>query len=53
MVQQIYQAAVGQALTGKFDTEQLVGKTVVVDLVDGVRDGQPTGYTEVKRVKRA
>jgi hypothetical protein len=53
MVQQIYQAAVGRALTGKFDTEQLVGKTVVVDLVDGVRDGQPTGYTEVKRVKRA
>jgi hypothetical protein len=53
MVQQIYQAAVGQALTGKFDTEQLVGKTVVVDLIDGVRNGEPTGYTEVKRVKRA
>lgn len=53
MLQQIYQAAVGQALTGAFDTEQLVGKSVVVDLVDGVRDGQPTGYTEVKRFKRA
>jgi hypothetical protein len=53
MLQQIYQAAVGQALTGKFDTEQLVGKTVVVDLVDGVRNGEPTGYVEVKRVKRA
>jgi hypothetical protein len=53
MLQQIYQAAVGQPLTGAFDTEQLVGKTVVVELVDGVRNGEPTGYTEVKRVKRA
>lgn len=53
MLQQIYQAAVGQALTGSFDTEQLVGKTVVVELVDGVRNGEPTGYVEVKRVKRA
>jgi hypothetical protein len=55
MLQQIYQAAVGQALTGKFDTEQLVGKVVVVELVDGVnrQTNEPTGYTEVKRVKRA
>lgn len=53
MLQQIYQAAVGQPLTGKFDTEQLVGKTVIVELVDGVRNGEPTGYTEVKKVKRA
>ncbi len=54
MLQQIYQAAVGQALTGKFDTEQLVGKVVVVELVDGVnrQTNEPTGYTEVKRVKR-
>lgn len=53
MLQQFYQAAAGQPLTGKFDTEQLVGKTVEVELVDGVRNGEPTGYTEVKKVKRA
>lgn len=53
MLQQIYQAAVGQALTSKFDTEQLIGKTVTVEVADGVRNGEPTGYTEVKRVKRA
>lgn len=53
MLQQIYQAAVGQPLTGQFDTEQLVGKTVVVEVADGVtREGTPTGYTEVKKVKR-
>lgn len=50
-LQQFYKAAVGQALTGKFDTEQLVGKQIAVDLVDGVRNGEPTGYTEVKRAK--
>lgn len=52
MLQQFYHAAAGKALVGKFDTEELVGKQVVVELVDGVRDGQPTGYTEVKKVKR-
>ena len=52
MLQQFYAAAVGQPLTGQFDTEQLAGKKVAVELVDGVRDGQPTGYVEVKRVKR-
>lgn len=52
MLQQFYSAAVGQPLTGPFDTEQLVGKKIAVELVDGVRDGQPTGYTEVKRVRR-
>lgn len=51
MLQQIYKAAVGQPLTGKFDTEQLVGKTVALTMVDGVRNGEPTGYVEVKRVK--
>lgn len=54
-LQQIYQAAVGKALAGPFNTEELVGKTVVVELVDGVnrQTGEVTGYTEVKRVKRA
>lgn len=51
MLQQIYKAATGETLTGKFDTEQLVGKTVAVTMADGVRNGEPTGYVEVKRVR--
>ena len=51
MLQHMYRAAVGTALTGSFDTEQLVGKQIAVEVVDGVRNGEPTGYTEVKRVK--
>lgn len=47
-LQRFYKAATGQALTGGFDTEQLAGKMMLVEVVDGVRDGQPTGYTEVK-----
>ena len=48
----LYRAAVGQALTGQFDTEQLVGKEIAVDVVDGVaKDGQPTGYPEVKKFR--
>lgn len=51
MLQKLYRAATGQALTGQFDTEQLVGKNVEVQVIDGVRNGEPTGYTEVKNVK--
>jgi len=53
MLQQFYRAAVGTALTGSFDTEQLVGKEVAIEIVDGVnrQTGEATGYTEVKRVK--
>jgi hypothetical protein len=51
MLQQIYRAATGADLKGPFDTEQLLGKTIAVELVDGVRNGEPTGYTEVKRFK--
>lgn len=51
MLRDFYRAAVGQALTGSFDTEQVVGKTLAVEVVDGVRNGEPTGYTEVKRFK--
>lgn len=51
MLQRLYKAATGQTLTGAFDTEQLVGKNVEVVVVDGVRDGQPTGYVEVKAVR--
>jgi len=50
MLQQFYRAAVGAALSGAFDTEQLVGKQLAVTVVDGIRNGEPTGYTEVKRV---
>lgn len=50
-LQQIYRAAVGQALTGPFDTEQIIGKQVAVEVVAGMKNGEPTGYNEVKRVK--
>lgn len=50
-LQQFYKAATGQSLTGSFDTEQLVGKQLEIELVDGVRNGEPTGYTEVKRIR--
>lgn len=53
MLQQLYRAAVGQALAGQFDTEQLVGKELAVEVVDGInrQTQEPTGYTEVKRFK--
>lgn len=53
MLQQFYRAAAGSALTGSFDTEQLVGKEIAVEVVDGINrtTGEPTGYTDVKRVK--
>lgn len=50
-LQKFYRAATGQALTGGFDTEQLIGRKLEVTLADGIRDGQPTGYIEVKNVK--
>lgn len=51
MLQRFYKAATGKVMSGEFDTEQLVGKKVMLDLVDGVRNGEPTGYTEVKTVR--
>lgn len=53
MLQQLYHAATGTQLKGSFDTEQLVGKNVAVEIIDGVnrQTGEKTGYTEVKRVK--
>lgn len=52
-LQKLYKAAVGQALTGAFDTEQLCGKQVVVEVVDGVnrQTGEKTGYTDIKSVR--
>lgn len=53
MLQKFYKAATGQALTGSFDTEQLAGRKVEIEIVDGVnrQTGVPTGYTEVKTVR--
>jgi hypothetical protein len=54
MLQSLYRAAMnGKTLTGSFDTEELMGKQLSVDVIDGVRNGEPTGYTEVKRFKSA
>jgi hypothetical protein len=48
-----YKAATGQALTGAFDTETLLGKSVEVEVVEGknYQTGAPTGYNEVKTVR--
>ena len=53
MLQKFYKAATGQTLTGQFDTEQLVGKKLEVEIVDGVnrQTGEKTGYTDVKTVR--
>lgn len=53
MLQRFYKATVGQPLTGSFDTEQLVGKQIEVEIVDGVnrQTGEKTGYTDVKTVR--
>lgn len=50
-LQNLYKAATGQTLTGNFDTDMLLGKQVEVQLEDGVRNGVPTGYVEVKKVR--
>lgn len=49
----LYKAATKQDLSGgNFDTEQLLGKEVKVTVIDGKdREGNPTGYTEVKAIK--
>lgn len=52
-LQQFYRAATGKVLAGQFDTEECVGKPVELTIVDGVRDGVPTGYVEVKKVRAA
>lgn len=53
MLQRMYRAATGEVLTGAFDTEQLYGKNLEVEIVDGVnrQTGEATGYTEVKSVR--
>lgn len=51
MLQNLYKAATGKQLAGQFDTEELVGRQVEVTVVDGVRNGEPTGFTEIKAVR--
>lgn len=53
MLQSFYRAATGKTLEGSFDTEQLVGKELAIEVVDGInrQTQEPTGYTEVKRFK--
>lgn len=53
MLQKFYRAATGSALTGAFDTNQLSGKKLEVEVVDGVnrQTGEPTGYTDVKSIR--
>jgi hypothetical protein len=55
MLQQLVRAATGKVITGAFDTEEVVGKQIAVTIVDGVnrQTGEPTGYTEVKKVAPA
>jgi hypothetical protein len=52
-LQKLYRAATGQVLKGDFDTDQLLGKEVEVELVDGInrQTGSPSGYVEVKSVR--
>lgn len=51
-LQQFYKAATKADLRGEFDTEQLLGKELMVTVVDGIdKEGNPTGYTEVKACK--
>lgn len=54
-LQRFYRAATGKSVTGAFDTEDVVGKSVEITVVDGVnrQTGEPTGYIEVKSVKPA
>lgn len=53
VLQKFYKAAIGEPLTGSFDTEMLVGKNVEIEIVDGVnyKTKEPTGYTDVKSVR--
>ena len=53
VLQKFYRAATGEMLTGAFDTEQLLGKRVEVEVVAGVNrtTGEASGYNEVKSVK--
>jgi len=52
-LQRLYKAATGRVLTGAFDTEQLAGKQIVVEVVEGVnrQTGEKTGYNDIKAIR--
>lgn len=51
-LQQFYKAAMKQELGGDFDTEMLLGQSLGIVVIDGMdKQGNPTGYTEIKSVK--
>ena len=54
LLQNLYVAAVGEVPSGAFNTEQLISRQIHVTLVDGMNraTGEPTGYTEVKAVRK-
>lgn len=52
-LQKLYKAATGESLTGQFDTDQLLGRKIAVSVVAGMKNGEPTGYNEVKTVRPA
>lgn len=48
-LQELYKAALGQTLEGAFDTDDLLGKELIVTLVPGKsQDGSPSNYPDVK-----
>jgi hypothetical protein len=50
-LKQFIMAANGEALSGPFNTEDLLGKELRVSLVNGTnQEGDPSGYMEVKSV---
>lgn len=51
-LQKFYRAAMGESIAGQFDTEQLVGRSLEVEVAEGVnkQTKEPTGYMEVKNV---
>lgn len=52
-LQQLYTAAMGKKLEGAFDSIELMGKSVLITVVNEQdrRTGEPTGYSEVKLIK--
>lgn len=52
LLQGFYKAAMKEELDGAFDPEMLCGKELSMTVVDGTdKQGNPSGYTEVKTVK--
>jgi len=53
-LQQIYTAAMGKPLPTEFNTDELLGRKVLAEVVDGMdrNTNQPTGYTEVKKIMK-